>query len=435
MSTRICDTAGVSDATTLADYRAALTAPGAGRPVLASLLARLPVAMGSIAILVYVQRTTGTFASAGLVSAGALVGVAVGSVAQGRLIDRLGPTRPLLAVSVAFAAVVTLAVLAVEARAPLAVLVGLALLAGATQPAVSAASRALWARLVPAGPQRQAAYSYEAISMETFFVLGPGLAGLLAAAPWAGTGVVVAAGCMLLGAVSFALTGTVRAWRPEPRTRPGSALDGALDRALGGLAGPGMRTLVIAALGFGAVIGVVEVAVPASATLAGYPAVGGLLLGTWSVSSVICGIGYSARPWPRPLHLRVPVLLAGFAAGVSVLAIPTTLLGLGLAMLVAGALITPQAIAHSAVIEQVAPAGAVAEAFGWVITAVTLGLAAGQSVSGQLVETVGPRAAFLAGTAGGLALAGILWLRRRTLLPAPVDGRAPGGPPVCTTFP
>ncbi len=421
----------MSNAATLADYRAALTAPGAGWPVLASLLARLPVAMGSIAILVYVQRTTGTFASAGLVSAGALVGVAVGSVAQGRLIDRLGPTRPLLAVSVAFAAVVTLAVLAVEARAPLAVLVGLALLAGATQPAVSAASRALWARLVPAGPQRQAAYSYEAISMETFFVLGPGLAGLLAAAPWAGTGVVVAAGCMLLGAVSFALTGTVRAWRPEPRTRPGRALDG----ALGGLAGPGMRTLVIAALGFGAVIGVVEVAVPASATLAGYPAVGGLLLGTWSVSSVICGIGYSARPWPRPLHLRVPVLLAGFAAGVSVLAIPTTLLGLGLAMLVAGALITPQAIAHSAVIEQVAPAGAVAEAFGWVITAVTLGLAAGQSVSGQLVETVGPRAAFLAGTAGGLALAGILWLRRRTLLPTPVDGRAPGGPPVCTTFP
>ena len=425
----------MSNAATLADYRAALTAPGAGWPVLASLLARLPVAMGSIAILVYVQRTTGTFASAGLVSAGALVGVAVGSVAQGRLIDRLGPTRPLLAVSVAFAAVVTLAVLAVEARAPLAVLVGLALLAGATQPAVSAASRALWARLVPAGPQRQAAYSYEAISMETFFVLGPGLAGLLAAAPWAGTGVVVAAGCMLLGAVGFALTGTVRGWRPEPRTRPGSALDGALDGALGGLAGPGMRTLVIAALGFGAVIGVVEVAVPASATLAGYPAVGGLLLGTWSVSSVICGIGYSARPWPRPLHLRVPVLLAGFAAGVSVLAIPTTLLGLGLAMLVAGALITPQAIAHSAVIEQVAPAGAVAEAFGWVITAVTLGLAAGQSVSGQLVETVGPRAAFLAGTAGGLTLAGILWLRRRTLLPAPVDGRAPGGPPVCATFP
>lgn len=435
MSTRTCDTAGVSDATTLADYRAALTAPGAGWPVLASMLARLPVAMGSIAILVYVQRTTGTFASAGLVSAGALVGVAVGSVAQGRLIDRLGPTRPLLAVSVAFAAVVTLAVLAVEARAPLAVLVGLALLAGATQPAVSAASRALWARLVPAGPQRQAAYSYEAISMETFFVLGPGLAGLLAAAPWAGTGVVVAAGCMLLGAVGFALTGTVRGWRPEPRTRPGSALDGAPDGALGGLAGPGMRTLVIAALGFGAVIGVVEVAVPASATLAGYPAVGGLLLGTWSVSSVICGIGYSARPWPRPLHLRVPVLLAGFAAGVSVLAIPTTLLGLGLAMLVAGALITPQAIAHSAVIEQVAPAGTVAEAFGWVITAVTLGLAAGQSVSGQLVETVGPRAAFLAGTAGGLTLAGILWLRRRTLLPAPVDGRAPGGPPVCATFP
>ncbi len=106
----------VSDSATLADYRAAQTAPGAARPVLASLLARLPIAMGSIAILIYVQRSTGSYASAGLVSAGTLLGVATGSVAQGRLIDRLGPTRPLPVMSVAFAASVTGAVAAIELR-------------------------------------------------------------------------------------------------------------------------------------------------------------------------------------------------------------------------------------------------------------------------------------------------------------------------------
>ena len=74
-------------------YRAALTAPGAGAPALFSALGRLPVAMYGLAILLYVQGATGSFATAGLVSAGSLVGVALGSVVQGRWVDRRGPTR------------------------------------------------------------------------------------------------------------------------------------------------------------------------------------------------------------------------------------------------------------------------------------------------------------------------------------------------------
>ena len=60
--------------------------------------------MFALATLLYVQRETGSFAVAGLVSAGSLVGVALGSVVQGRIIDRLGPTRPLLVAAVLFAA-------------------------------------------------------------------------------------------------------------------------------------------------------------------------------------------------------------------------------------------------------------------------------------------------------------------------------------------
>ncbi|MEN3303219.1 MAG: hypothetical protein V7633_5277, partial [Pseudonocardia sp.] len=84
-------------------YRAALTVPGAGAPALFSARGRLPVAMYALATLLYVQGVTGSFATAGLVSAGSLVGVALGSVVQGRWVDRLGPTRPLLAVALLFA--------------------------------------------------------------------------------------------------------------------------------------------------------------------------------------------------------------------------------------------------------------------------------------------------------------------------------------------
>ncbi|MGA6165696.1 MFS transporter [Amycolatopsis magusensis] len=395
--------------TTLADYRTALTAPGSRGPAIASVLARLPIAMIGIAALLYVQRETGSFAAAGLVSAGSLVGVAAGSVVQGRLIDRFGPTRPLLITTALFAGAVATLITFIEAGAPTALLVLLAGGIGITEPMVGSASRALWGRLVPAGPARSAAFSYEAISMEVFFILGPGFAGALAAAPWPGTGLVIGASVMVAGSTLFALSPVVRAWGAAPsRRRP----------LLGALASPGMRTLAVAALGFGVVIGFVEVAVPASATNAGHATVGGLLLSAWSVSSVVFGVAYSLRPWPRSMGLRLPVLLAAFGVLVALLALPGSLWGLALAMLGAGALITPQSTAHSAAIELVAPEGTAAEAFGWVITSVTLGLAFGQSVSGYLVEASGPPASFLAAGVAAVALAAVVWSLRRTIRPA-----------------
>ncbi|SEF29112.1 Predicted arabinose efflux permease, MFS family [Amycolatopsis pretoriensis] len=404
--------------TSLADYRGALTTRAARWPAVASVLARLPIAMIGISALLYVQRETGSFAAAGLVSAGSLVGVSVGAVIQGRLIDRFGPTRPLLIVSALLALSMTALVAAIESHAPTTVLVAFAAATGLSEPMVGSASRALWTRLLPPGGARNAAFSYEAISMEVFFILGPGVAGLLVLAPWAGTGLVLGVAVQFTGAVLFALSPAVRAWGPAESS------SGSL---LGALASPGMRTLALAALGFGVVIGFVEVAVPASATEAGAPSFGGLLLSAWSLSSVAFGVAYSLRPWPRRMGQRLPALLGGFGALVALLAWPSSLWGLALMMLLAGALITPQSTAHSSAIELVAPSGTAAEAFGWVLTAVTLGLAAGQSVSGYVVEHAGPSAAFLTASVAGLVLALLVWLLRGTV-------RAPASAPAAPSL-
>ncbi|MBA8827381.1 MFS family permease [Saccharopolyspora lacisalsi] len=402
----------MSTSISLGDYRRALSTPGAGAPVLASLLARLPIAMIGLSLLLYVERETGTFAAAGLVSASVLVGVACGSVIQGRVMDRIGPSPPLLVMSGVFGVLITVEILAIEFRAPVAVLTVLAFADGITQPNVAPASRALWTRLLPSGATRDAAYSYEAISMETFFILGPGLAGLLVALPWPGTGVVTGAVCMILGSVGFACTRAAREQRPRTRETASTSL-------LGAIASPGMRTVATAALGFGALLGMVEVAVPAAAEQAGRPSLGGLMLSVLSISSVVVGLLYGMRPWPRPMHLRLPALLLGFAVLIALLAVPGTLWGLSLALLVAGSLITPQSTAHSVAIELAAPAGTATEAFGWVLTSVTLGAAAGQSLSGQLVETSGPPLAFAIAGAIGVVLALTLWVRRHTLAPTP----------------
>jgi MFS family permease len=397
----------MSHSARLSDYRAVLRTPGALVPVLGALLARLPIAMVGLSLLLYVQHETGSFAVAGLVSAGVLIGVATGSVIQGRVMDRFGPTVPLLVTSGLLVVTVTAEVLAIEARAATPLLAALAFGVGLTQPTIGSASRALWTHLIPPGSGRQAAYAYEAISMEVCFILGPALAGVLIAAPWPGTGVVAGSACMILGAVTFSLASVVR----------GQELISQTHRSLlGALTSTGMRTVALAAFGFGVTIGFVEVAVPAAATRAGHAPVGGLLLAMWSLSSVIFGVAYAMRPWPRRMSLRLPVLLGGFAVLIAPLAIPSNLAWLAVALLLAGILITPQATAHSAAIELVAPRGTVTEAFGWVITAVTLGLALGQSASGWLVEHTGIRASFLVASAAGLAVAALVWLLRGTVV-------------------
>ena len=120
------------------------------------------------------------------------------------------------------------------------------------------------------------------------------------------------------------------------------------------------------------------------------------------------------------------MLLGAFGVLVAAMAATGTgsLVALTVVMMVAGVVITPQVTAHSLALELAAPPGAATEAFGWVITAAILGLAAGQSVAGMVVEAVDPASAFLVGGAAGVLLAGVLWLRRKTLL-AP-----PGRPPV-----
>jgi len=407
----------VSHSARLSDYRTALTTPGAGVPALMSVLGRMPIAMVGLSLLLYVQRETGSFAVAGLVSAGSLVGVATGAVVQGRIMDRRGPTRPLLAIVGLFAAAVVAVVIAVETGQPAVVLVLLGGVVGLTEPMVGAASRSLWTYLLPPGPIRHAAYAYEAISLEVFFILGPALAGVLVVAPWAGTGLLAGAICMVVGSIGFALAPAVRAVRPAPDDSPRDLL--------GALASPGMRTVALAAFGFGITVGFVEVAVPAAATQAGHAPLGGLMLAMWSLTSVVFGLFYAIRPWPRPMSQRMPALLGVFSLLIAPLSIPTSLLGLAVALLFAGVWITPQSTAHTTVIEYVALPGTATEAFGWVITSVTLGLAAGHSTSGYLVEHVGVPSAFLASSVAGLLIAALVWSRRGTVPdhapePAPV---------------
>src|SRR4051812_12311978 len=99
----------------------------------ASLVARLPLAMFSIALLVHVRQLTGSFAAAGAARGASAAAGGAGGPLLGRMADRRGHTAPLLGAAAAACGLLTgLALL--PHGAPVALVVALAALLGVATP-------------------------------------------------------------------------------------------------------------------------------------------------------------------------------------------------------------------------------------------------------------------------------------------------------------
>src|SRR4051795_5868915 len=254
--------------------------PGALRLAAVSILARLPMAMLSIALLVHVRHLTGSFATAGVVAGAFAASLGVGGPLLGRLVDRRGQTMVLLATAlVAGAALAGIA--ALPARAPVEALVALAVVLGLSTPPVGACLRAILPAVVREREALRAAYAAESAAIELTWIGGPPLV-LLVAVAWSTSAALVVCGAVLVaGTAAFAAQPASRAWRPAP----------APERPSGGsLRAPAMRTLVLLLVFVGVVFGTVEVAVIAAVADLGSPGAAGPLLGLWGAGSLAGGV-------------------------------------------------------------------------------------------------------------------------------------------------
>jgi MFS family permease len=370
-----------------------------------AIIARLPLPMLSIGLLVHTEHLTGSFAVAGVVTAVFAGALGLGGPLLGRVVDRRGHTAVLLPSSaVAGASLVAIAVLpeGASAAAPLA----LAVVLGVSVPPVGACLRTLLPGLVGNG-SLEAAYATESTANELTFIAGPPLV-LLAGAAWStGAALVVAAVLLVVATVAFAAHPTSRSWRPAPvaaRPRGGS------------LHSAGMRTLVLALVAVGVAFGAVEVAVAAAADALGATAAAGPLLGVWGAGSLLGGL-VIARSGRSP---SLGVLLAALAAGHLALTAGTgSVVALAALLTFAGATIAPTYARIYAMVEDVAPAGTITEAFAWLGTAVAIGAAVGAALAGSLADAAGPSATFALAGAAGVVGAAVIAARTRTLVVAP----------------
>jgi MFS family permease len=390
-------------------YRALLATPGARAPVVFSAAGSMPIGMFGLGILLLAHDATGSFAVAGRVVGVFSLANALGAVAQGRLMDRLGQTRVLRAAAAGHVPALTALVIAADARAPTLVLALFALCGGATFPQVPAAMRSLWSALVDDPGQRETAYAMVSIVFEVAVVTAPALVAAIVAVSSPQVAVIVAASLGAGASVAFTTTPASRRWRGTPHDVGW----------LGPLAAAGMRTVFGALVAFGTAVGIVQVAVPAFAANRGSAATGGVLLAALSAGSLIGGLVYGARSWPGSAPRRLAALLLGLGAAFALLAVAGTEVALAALLVLGGLLLAPTTVVGSTLLDSVAPAGTVTEAFTVMVMAIVVGTAVGNAVGGSIVESASYETAVLWAGAAALAGAALTLARRRTLLAEP----------------
>jgi MFS family permease len=379
------------------DMRSIASTPGALRLFLVSVVARLPLAMVSIGLLIHAEHLTGSFAAAGVVAGALAMSQAVGSPLLGRLVDRRGQTTVLLAGGLVAASALA-ALAGLPAGTAVGALVALAAALGLATPPVGACMRALFPAVLSDQHALRAAFAVEAAATELTWVAGPPFV-LLVGVLWStGAALGTAAAVLLIATAAFAAHPASRAWRPAPdvkRPRGGS------------LRTPAMRTLVLVLVAVGALFGATEVAVPVAADALDASAATGPLLGLWGVGSLVGGLVAARAGGGARTGAGLALLLAGLAAGHLALAPAAgSIAALAALLPLAGAAIAPTQATVFAMVDHAAPPGAVTEAFAWLSTAIGIGASAGAASAGYVADAAGPAAAFAlaAGAAGAAAL-------------------------------
>ena len=165
----------------ISTYRRALAVPGALNFSLAALLARLPISMMGIGIVLLVTEQTGSYTLAGRLSAVVRGGQRCGALPVARLVDSLGQRTVLLPAGLVSATAMAAMVAAVTEGWSMALAYACAALAGLTLPNAGAAVRARWAHAVKDRPTLDTAFAWEAVADEIVFILGPTIVTFLAA--------------------------------------------------------------------------------------------------------------------------------------------------------------------------------------------------------------------------------------------------------------
>lgn len=401
-------------------YGQLLRTPSVAMVLAVSLVARLPVSMYSLAILLAVQARTGSLTDAGIVGASAAIGYAVTGPPLGRAVDRYGAPRPLLLTAALnlFAFVSFVFVLTTSSAGGVYVgwLSAGAFAIGASIPPVTACQRTCWRRLLPdRDGLRDTAFALDSLSMDFYLVAGP--VAVAATASWfAPESALVLSGVLMTGgAIGFALLPVIRRMS-APMTRVPANRPRDRAAAMGPLRSIEFRVLVATIAAAGAALGLIRVGLVGAATDGGDADRAGIFYAAIGIGSAVAGFWYGGRHWNSAVRTRYPVLLAAYAIGAAILVPGGSVIVVFVLALITGLALSPTTIGEFALVGEMSPAGTTAEGFAWATTATFAGSALGTSLGGWLAQQAHWRLAIVVAAvllAGAAAIAYLCLSRPR----------------------
>ncbi|OYO24132.1 MFS transporter [Enemella dayhoffiae] len=357
---------------------------------------RMPAAMIQLGMLLFVTRSGGGLALAGLTVAALGVGSAIGAPLVGRLVDRFGPLRILLGCTAIQVACMVALIRVVGHQLPTLLL---AALLGAANPQVAAVARSRWTRLVRdrgtgAGADRLMgrALGYESAMDEVSFVLGPAVGGALIGGLGARPGLLAVIAITVLGQGAFAV------FLLRNPTLAGTSGRGPL---------PWSRMLLplTAGLAVGTAFGATQTGLTAHFEATGRPGLTGAVYALVGVGSAVASLLAGRLPgplWPRMLAggaiLTCGALTMAYASALPLLALGALVVGVG---------VGPLLVSGFTLVERAAPRQSLTTAMTAMATATVVGVALGAAVGARLDQAL-----FLTAGAGALAVLLGLFARR-----------------------
>ncbi|GIH28183.1 MFS transporter [Acrocarpospora phusangensis] len=379
---------------------------------MAGFVGRIPISMLGIGITLLVHSITGSFATAGAVSAIVSLAYAVAAPLSGRLVDRFGQARVLVPFVFVHGIALSGLMLLAHAHAPVWTLYASGALAGLSATSLGSMVRARWSHLLSNGDDTRgdsgklhAAFSFESVADEVIFVTGPAFTAVLATSVNAYSGLIVAAVLTVVGTLAFSLLKSTEPPVVRHREQRGTPI-----------AIPGVALLSAVMLAMGAVFGSVDIVTVAFAEEHGNKAAAGFLLACFSGGSMVSGLWYGARVWKITLRTRLVRGLVVFVAGLTPVLLMGNLGAMAVALFFAGLAISPTLITTFSLIERMVPAAQLTEGMAWLSTSIGFGVAVGAWAGGHLTDSYGPSNAYgfayvCALLAMVVGVAGSSWLR------------------------
>ena len=410
--------------------------PGAKSFSISAALARLPMSMISLGIVLAINHLYGDWTSAGTLSAVYVMAAAVATPIFARLFDRYGQRmvgRVALPLSV-----VTLAgfASAVLFTFPMWSLYILAALMGLTQFSFGALVRTRWTWVLRRDSDKDtatkttmlaSAYSFESAIDELIYVIGPVFATFLATAVHPVSQLFVPLFAMILGGtvffalrsaaapamkveqvevtasseVSFAPTvrnETVaqeerRHQRVHTRRSPIALMRTMRTRTALGF--PGMALLVLSFTVFSMSFSAYDVSLVAMTKAAGEEYIVGVVMATFAGGSLVGALIYGSRQWRGSLWMRYLLCLTVLTLGfISFTFVRSNLVALCIAQFLTGLFVSPTFATCNMIIEDSVPGIYLTEGLSWLSTSSAVGSSIGSTLAGVFIDRVGVDAGF-----------------------------------------